>query len=179
MVSSQHSLRSSYLILGGARSGKSHYAEKLALESGKDVVYIATTIIMDDEIAQRVSRHKKDRPAGWVTVEEPLSLVTSLEKWASPERVVLIDCLTMWLTNLLSDTDKSLLNNEQDQLLTCLRDLPGTIIFVSNEVSMGVIPMGALTRQFVDEAGRLHQRLAERVDNVTLLVAGLPHHLKS
>jgi len=178
MVSSQHSLQSTYLILGGARSGKSHYAEKLALESGKEIVYIATTIIMDDEIAQRVSRHKKDRPAEWITVEEPLGLAKSLEKWASPERVVLIDCLTMWLTNLLSDTDKSLLNNERDQLLTCLPNIPGTLIFVSNEVSMGVIPMGELTRQFVDEAGLLHQRLAECVDSVTLMVAGLPHHLK-
>jgi len=179
MVSSQHSLQSSYLVLGGARSGKSHYAEKLALESDKEVVYIATTIIMDDEIAQRVSRHKKERPAEWITVEEPLGLARNLEKWASPERIVLVDCLTMWLTNLLSDNDKSLLNNERDQLLACLPDLPGTIIFVSNEVSMGVIPKGELTRQFIDEAGCLHQRLAERVDNVTLMVAGLPHHLKS
>jgi len=179
MAYSQYTIRSSYLILGGARSGKSHYAEKLAIESGKEVVYIATTNVMDDEIAQRVARHKQDRPTEWATVEEPLGLAKSLENWASPERVVLVDCLTMWLTNLLSDTDKSLLNNEQDQLLTCLQDISGTIIFVSNEVSMGVIPMGELTRQFVDEVGRLHQRLAERVDNVTLMVAGLPHHLKS
>ncbi len=179
MASPENSLRSTYLILGGARSGKSYYAEKLAFESGREVVYIATTKIMDDEMAQRVARHKQERPAEWVTVEEPLGLAKSLEKWASPERVVLVDCLTMWLTNLLSDSDKSLLNNERDQLLACLADIPGTVIFVSNEVSMGVIPMGELTRQFVDEAGRLHQRLAERVDNVTLMVAGLPHHLKS
>ena len=179
MVFSQQSLRSSYLILGGARSGKSQYAEKLAIESGREIIYIATTIVMDDEIARRVARHKQDRPTKWTTVEEPLGLAKSLEKWASLERVVLVDCLTMWLTNLLSDTDKSLLNNERDQLLTCLTDIPGTIIFVSNEVSMGVIPMGELTRQFVDEAGHLHQQLAERVDNVTLMVAGLPHHLKS
>lgn len=179
MVFPQHSLRSSYLILGGARSGKSHYAENLAIESAREVVYIATTNVMDDEIAQRVERHKQDRPTEWTTVEEPLALARSLGKWASPARVVLVDCLTMWLTNLLSHTDKSLLNNERDQLLTCLPDIPGTVIFVSNEVSMGVVPMGELTRQFVDEAGRLHQRLAERVDKVTLMVAGLPHHLKS
>ncbi len=179
MVFPQHLLRSSYLILGGARSGKSHYAENLAIESAREVVYIATTKVMDDEIAQRVERHKQDRPTEWTTVEEPLALARSLGKWASPARVVLVDCLTMWLTNLLSHTDKSLLNNERDQLLTCLPDIPGTVIFVSNEVSMGVIPMGELTRQFVDEAGRLHQRLAERVDTVTLMVAGLPHQLKS
>lgn len=178
MVSSQYPLCSSYLILGGARSGKSHYAEKLAIESGREVVYIATANVLDNEIAQRVARHKQDRPTAWKTVEEPLDLAKSLERWASPERVVLVDCLTMWLANLLSATDKSLLNNEQNQLLTRLPDTPGTIIFVSNEVSMGVIPMGELTRQFVDEAGRLHQRLAECVDNVTLMVAGLPHHLK-
>ena len=179
MVFPQHLLRSSYLILGGARSGKSHYAENLAIESAREVVYIATTKVMDDEIAQRVERHKQDRPTEWTTVEEPLALARSLGKWASPARVVLVDCLTMWLANLLSHTDKSLLNNERDQLLTCLPDIPGTVIFVSNEVSMGVIPMGELTRQFVDEAGRLHQRLAERVDTVTLMVAGLPHQLKS
>jgi len=179
MVFPQHLLRSSYLILGGARSGKSHYAENLAIESAREVVYIATTKVMDDEIAQRVERHKQDRPTEWTTVEEPLALARSLGKWASPARVVLVDCLTMWLTNLLSHTDKSLLNNERDQLLTCLPDIPGTVIFVSNEVSMGVIPMGELTRQFVDEAGPLHQRLAERVDTVTLMVAGLPHQLKS
>ena len=179
MDSSRHSLDSTYLILGGARSGKSRYAEELAIKSGREVVYIATTKVLDDEIAQRVAKHKNDRPAEWRTIEEPLGLTSCIEKWASPERVVLVDCLTMWLTNLLSDTNKSLLKIELDQLLARIPDIPGTIIFVSNEVSMGIVPMGELTRQFVDEAGYLHQRLARCVDNVILMVAGLPHHLKS
>ncbi len=175
-------LKSTYstsLILGGARSGKSHYAEKLAIESGKEVVYIATAKVLDEEMVQRVSRHKTDRPTEWETIEEPLALADSLQHWASPDRVILVDCLTMWLTNLLSDSDKSLLQNELDQLLSCLPELPGTLIFVSNEVGMGIIPMGELTRVFVDEAGRLHQQLAQLVDNVVLMVAGLPHIIKA
>ena len=179
MDSSRHSLDSTYLILGGARSGKSRYAEELAIKLDKEVVYIATTKVLDDEIAQRVSRHKNDRPAEWITIEEPLSLANCLEKWASSNRIVLVDCLTMWLTNLLSDANKSLLSVERDRLLARLPYFPGTIIFVSNEVSMGIIPMGEITRQFVDEAGCIHQRLAKCVDNVILMVAGLPHHLKS
>lgn len=176
---SRDSLNHTHLVLGGARSGKSHYAEKLAIDSGQEVVYIATTRILDNEVARRVEKHKSDRPGAWKTIEEPLRLANSLEKWASSERVILVDCLTMWLTNLLSDANKSLLQKERDQLLARIPDLCGTIIFVSNEVGMGIIPMGELTRQFVDEMGYLHQRLAESVDHVTLMVAGLPHQIKS
>jgi adenosylcobinamide kinase/adenosylcobinamide-phosphate guanylyltransferase len=167
------------LVLGGARSGKSHYAETLAHEAGKEVVYIATAKVLDAGIQQRVNQHISSRPSEWQTVEEPIALADSLLKWASPQRVILVDCLTMWLTNLMAENNESRMNQELEQLLECISKLTGMIVFVSNEVSMGVVPMGEMTRQFVDEAGRLHQQLAQQVDQVVLVVAGLPHILKS
>jgi len=167
------------LILGGARSGKSAYAEKLAITLEKERIYIATAKVLDEEMKRRVSRHKKDRAScAWTTIEEPLALAKCLQKWASPERVILVDCLTMWITNLLSE-DSAVLKKEVEALLACIDSLPGEVIFVSNEVSMGIIPMGELTRLFVDEIGRLHQQLAQHVENVILMVAGLPHKIKT
>ncbi len=173
---------SRYLILGGARSGKSHYAENVAFEleaKHKEVIYIATATVLDDEMKQRVTRHKHDRSATWKTIEEPLALADTLQQWASPNRVILVDCLTLWMMNLLSDADESRLDKECKQLLTDLPHYAGTIIFVSNEVGMGIIPMGELTRKYVDEAGRLHQQLAQQMDNVILMVAGLPMVVKA
>jgi len=167
------------LVLGGAKSGKSRYAETLAHEAGNEVVYIATAKVMDADIQQRVAQHIASRPSEWKTVEEPTALADSLLKWASPQRVILVDCLTMWLTNLMAENNESLMRHELEQFLECLPKLTGVIVFVSNEVSMGVIPVGKVTRQFVDEAGRLHQQLAQQVDQVVLVVAGLPHILKS
>ncbi len=178
MTSSSFSVSHTF-ILGGARSGKSGYAEKLAINSGKERIYIATAKALDDEMKQRVLRHKKDRASSaWITIEEPLALAKCLQQWASPERVILVDCLTMWLTNLLSE-DSAVLKAEVEALLAGLDSLQGDVIFVSNEVGMGIIPMGELTRLFVDETGRLHQQLAQRVDNVMLMVAGLPHKIKT
>ncbi len=168
-----------HLILGGARSGKSHYAETLAKSSLNEVTYIATAQVFDDEISARVSRHKSDRPQHWLTIEEPLALSVVLKDNAKKGYTLLVDCLTMWMTNLLAHNDKSILEREVNGLLECLDELEGTIIFVSNEVGMGIIPMGELTRRYVDEAGRLHQQLAQRVEHVVLMVAGLPHTIKS
>ncbi len=168
-----------HLILGGARSGKSHYAETLAKSSLNEVTYIATAQVFDDEIAARVFRHKSDRPQQWLTIEEPLALSLVLKNNAKKGHTLLVDCLTMWMTNLLTHDDESILEREVNGLLDCLDELEGTIIFVSNEVGMGVIPMGELTRRYVDEAGRLHQQLALRVQHVVLMVAGLPHTIKS
>ena len=179
MSSIEKSLTSSALILGGARSGKSRYAEELAIESGKDVIYIATAKVLDNEMKERVRHHKNDRPAHWTTVEEPLLLANMLEDYASPNRIILVDCLTMWLTNLLTENDDALLETQVKQLHTSLAKLSGDVIFVSNEVGMGIIPLGELTRKFVDEAGRLHQQLAQQVNIVTLMVAGLPHIIKT
>ncbi len=162
------------LILGGARSGKSGRAERLAAESGLEVVYLATATAGDGEMARRIEAHRAARPAHWRTVEEPLELARAIGREAAPGRCLIVDCLTLWLTNLLLDDDPHRLARERDALLAQLERAPGRLILVSNEVALGVVPMDALSRRFVDEAGRLHQYVAARADRVTLMVAGLP-----
>ena len=167
------------LILGGARSGKSHYAETCAKESGLDIIYVATAQALDDEMQQRIKYHQQQRPAHWKLIEAPLNLVSILKDNANNKTCLLVDCLTLWLSNqLCSEENKILLQENINNLINILPELPGRIIFVSNEVSMGIIPMGEINRQFVDEAGRLHQRLAAVCDKVTLMVAGIPSHVK-
>lgn len=166
------------LILGGARSGKSRLAEQLAAASGLEVVYIATSQPLDGELNERVALHRQRRPEHWGLIEEPLQLARVLRDNAGAGRCLLVDCLTLWLTNLLMQEDPERLAVERDALLTCLADLPGEIIFVSNETGMGIVPLGELTRRYVDEAGWLHQALAERCERVVLTVAGLPLILK-
>ena len=166
------------LILGGARSGKSRLAEKLAAESGCAVTYIATSQPLDGEMNERVRHHRERRPEHWALIEEPIELARVLRDNARADACLLVDCLTLWLTNLLMLEDPQRLNTERDALLECLADLPGEIVFVSNETGMGVVPLGELTRRYVDEAGWLHQALAERCQRVVLTVAGLPLTLK-
>lgn len=168
------------MILGGARSGKSRLAEQLAAASALPVVYIATSqaLGVDAELSERVALHRQRRPREWGLVEEPLALAAVLRAEARAERCLLVDCLTLWLTNLLLDADPQRLASERQALLDCLAELPGQIIFVSNETGLGVVPMGELTRRYVDAAGLLHQALAERCDRVVLTVAGLPLTLK-
>ena len=166
------------LILGGARSGKSRLAEKLAADSGLAVTYIATSQALDGEMSARIRQHRERRPADWALVEEPLELARVLQELASPERCLLVDCLTLWLTNLLMLEDDARLIAEREALLDCLGQLPGRIILVSNETGLGVVPMGELTRRYVDEAGWLHQAIAERCQRVIFTVAGLPMLLK-
>lgn len=166
------------LILGGARSGKSRLAEKLASESGLDVVYIATSQPLDGEMSARVAQHRARRPAHWALVEEPLALARVLREQAGPGRCLLVDCLTLWLTNLLMQDDSARLQEERDALLACVAQLPGRILLVSNETGLGVVPLGELTRRYVDEAGWLHQALAEKSQRVLFTVAGLPMLLK-
>ena len=166
------------LILGGARSGKSRLAEKLASESRLDVIYIATSQPVDAELNQRVALHRQRRPEHWGLIEEPLGLSRVLRENAAPDRCLLVDCLTLWLTNLLLLENPERLTLEREALLDCLALLPGEIIFVSNETGLGVVPLGELTRRYVDEAGLLHQALAERCQRVVLTVAGLPLTLK-
>ena len=167
------------LILGGARSGKSKLAEKIAIESKLDVTYIATATIHDDEMAIRVEHHRNQRPDDWQVIEEPLKLAEILRENASPDRCILVDCLTLWLTNLLCHDDPAVFSAERQAFLNGLNKLPGIILLVSNEVGMGIVPMGELSRRFCDESGRLHQDIAERADKVILTVAGLPHVLKN
>jgi adenosylcobinamide kinase/adenosylcobinamide-phosphate guanylyltransferase len=166
------------LILGGARSGKSRLAEKLAGDSALAVTYIATSQPLDGEMNQRIAHHRERRPAYWGLIEEPVELARVLQQAAGEGRCLLVDCLTLWLTNLLMLEDAERLAAERDALLQCVATLPGEIIFVSNETGMGVVPLGELTRRYVDEAGWLHQALAERCQRVVLTVAGLPLTLK-
>ncbi len=166
------------LILGGMRSGKSSLAERLAQQSGMAVTYIATATVGDQEMQDRVDHHRAQRPAHWDLVEEPLALADTLRSHASDERCLLVDCLTLWLTNLLLNEDPGRLADEREALLDLIPQLPGHLIMVANETGMGVVPLGELSRRFCDEAGRLHQALAQRCDRVILTVAGLPHVLK-
>lgn len=166
------------LILGGARSGKSALAERLAARSA-EVVYIATAQARDGEMAARVAHHRQRRPAQWRTLEEPLALAAALSEHAREGRCVLVDCLTLWLSNLLDDVQPAdRYERERDALLQALPSLPGEIVLVSNEVGLGVVPLGELTRRFVDEAGRLHQHLGTRCERVLFVAAGLPLALK-
>lgn len=166
------------LILGGARSGKSRLAERVAVESGLAVTYIATSEPLDDEMSQRIAHHRQRRPAHWRLIEEPLQLAKILQENAAADRCLLVDCLTLWLSNLLMLNDDVRMQNEIDQLLECIEVLPGRVIMVSNETGLGVIPLGELTRRYVDQAGWLHQALADRCQRVVFTVAGLPMVLK-
>ena len=166
------------LILGGVRSGKSRLAEQHAQHSGLPVTYIATATRDDKEMHARIAQHQAQRPQHWQLMEEPLALAAALQQHAADDRCLLVECLTLWLTNLLCDPDETHLQTEITALLKILPALPGHIILVSNETGMGIVPLGELTRRYCDEAGRLHQALALSCDKVILTVAGLPLHLK-
>lgn len=173
------------LILGGARSGKNTLAEKKADDSGLAVVYVATARPGDAEMVDRIRRHRERRPQHWVVVEEPLALAAVLQAHAAPQRCLLVDCLTLWLSNLLDTSGETMSSEtgmvfarERQALLAALPMLPGHVILIGNEVGMGIVPLGARTRRFRDEAGRLHQDLSWICDRVTFMVAGLPWVLK-
>lgn len=167
------------LILGGVRSGKSRLAERLAADTGQPVTYIATASAGDDaEMAARIAAHQTRRPAGWALVEEPIALAAALQAHARADGCVLVECLTLWLTNLLVADDAAALDRERAALLTALDALPGELILVGNETGMGIVPLGELTRRYCDAAGRLNQDLAARCERVLLTVAGLPLALK-
>lgn len=168
------------LILGGARSGKSALAEQRARDSGLEVCYLATATAGDGEMATRIAHHRAQRPAHWRTVEEPRALATVLQREAARDRLLLVDCLTLWLSNLLAEESLGDAGFEAERaaLLAALPQLPGRVILVSNEVGLGIVPMGALSRRFCDEAGRLHQALAPLCERVTFVTAGLPMALK-
>ena len=166
------------LILGGARSGKSQLAEQLAIASGLPVTYIATATVADEEMAERVCTHQQHQPAGWQLVEQPPELAATLQASAAAQRCLLVDCLTLWLSNLMFSQRPHLIAEQQAALLETLPQLPGTILLVSNEVGLGIVPMSPQARQFRDLAGRLHQQLASHCERVIFTVAGLPQVLK-
>lgn len=170
------------LVLGGARSGKSRYAEQQAIDSGLPVLYLATAEAGDAEMRARIAHHQQRRPAEWQTLEEPVDLAGAVQTHAKPERCLLIDCLTLWLSNVLFDRHGSIheqrFATRRAALLAALRDCKGRVIMVSNEVGLGVVAADAMTRRFVDEAGFLHQDLARICGRVVLVTAGLPQQLK-
>lgn len=181
------------LILGGARSGKSRFAEKRAIVCealGMEVIYIATAEAQDAEMAERLAHHQSSRPAHWVTVEEPVKLAESLKAQAAADRCLIVDCITLWLSALVfkgqagmqmaagSPINCALFEQERHALLERLPKLPGEIILVSNEIGSGVVPENRLARRFADEQGRLNQDLATLCERVTLCVAGIPLSLR-
>jgi adenosylcobinamide kinase / adenosylcobinamide-phosphate guanylyltransferase len=177
------------LVFGGARSGKSAYAERLAADSGKEVIYLATGAAGDAEMAERIARHRAQRPAHWATIEQPLALAAALAEWRAPQRLVLVDCLTLWLSNLMfSDGTRypdvgnielpARFHAERAALLAELAVERGDVVLVSNEVGMGIVPWGAVSRSYADEAGRLNQSVAAACDRVAFVAAGLPLMLK-
>ena len=164
------------LVLGGARSGKSRHAERLVLASGLEPVYLATAEALDPEMAARIAEHRARRGPEWRTVEEPLDLAGALARECAGGRAVLVDCLTLWLSNLM--VRERPVAAEVERLIALLPDLRGAAVLVSNEVGQGIVPAGAMARAFVDHAGFLHQRIAEVADAVVLMTAGLPQRLK-
>jgi adenosylcobinamide kinase/adenosylcobinamide-phosphate guanylyltransferase len=168
------------LVLGGARSGKSVFAERLAAESGRRKIYLATCQAFDgdDEMEDRIAQHQVRRGAEWQLVEEPTELATRLPELAGSETCILVDCLTLWLTNLMmAERD---IAEETRQLVDCVAALPQdcSVLFVSNEVGQGIVPMEKMARDFRDYAGRLHQDIAGAAAHVWFVTAGLPQKLK-
>ena len=164
------------LVLGGARSGKSVFAEDLIAKSGLSKVYVATGQAFDREMSDRIDIHKERRGKEWSTVEDPFDLAGVLETNAAPDKAVLVDCLTLWVTNLMMQ-DKNV-HEESDMLLATLPLLAGLVILVSSEVGMGLVPDNYMARAFRDHAGRLHQQIAAIADEVYFVAAGLPLKMK-
>ncbi len=164
------------LVLGGARSGKSAYAERVVAESGLQRVYIATAEPGDAEMAERIAHHRARRGPEWRNVEEPHALERTLKEEAGADRAVLVDCLTLWLSNLMfAGAD---ISARSAALCDMARTLRGVVVFVSNEVGLGLVPETPLGRCFRDEQGRLNQAVAAVADRVVFVAAGLPLHLK-
>jgi adenosylcobinamide kinase/adenosylcobinamide-phosphate guanylyltransferase len=169
------SLPSLTLVVGGARSGKSAFAERLITATSRPRRYIATAEAWDDEMRTRIAQHQRDRGGDWTTVEAPLDLPAALAT-ARPDEAVLIDCATLWLTNhLLADHDIAAMT---EGLIVALAACPAPVIIVSNETGWGIVPDNALARRFRDDQGRLNQRLAHVAGLVVTVIAGLPMVLK-
>ncbi len=168
------------LILGGARSGKSGYAQQCAIDNDKPVLLIATATADDNEMRQRINLHKQQRPNEIEVIEEPLALSAVLTHPGNSNKSILIDCLTLWVSNLLLEYKEKIEDaTEFTAFINCLDTVNADVYIVSNEVGMGIIPLGHLNRIYCDAVGRLHQAIAAKAQRVTLMVAGLPHSIKS
>lgn len=176
-MSDRLTLSGAGLILGGARSGKSEYAERLVDQSQTNRVYIATGQAGDVEMRARIATHRARRGQVWTTIEEPLDLAGAIQTHASHDQGLLVDCLTLWLSNLMGAGRD--IEGETDALIAVLRDIDGSVVLVSNEVGLGIVPENAMARAFRDHQGRLNQRVAEAAELVVFMAAGLPLVMKS
>ncbi|OWV77960.1 adenosylcobinamide kinase/adenosylcobinamide phosphate guanyltransferase [Rhizobium sp. R634] len=169
-------LSNSTLVLGGARSGKSRFAENLITSSGLERHYIATGRAWDDEMQARIDQHKADRGGSWTTHEEPLDLAERLKAIDGAGRAIIVDCLTLWLTNLMMEGRDIAL--QAAALAAWLPQAKAKLVIVSNEVGLGIVPENRMAREFRDHAGRLHQMIAAKADEVYFIAAGLPLKMK-
>ncbi len=171
-----------HLVLGGARSGKSGFAETLAANQPEDqnntVVYVATATIGDEEMRKRIAHHKSSRPQEWLLIEEPFNLAKVIKQYSQSSEVLIIECMTLWLTNWLCTNDEAAWHVEREEFIEAIVQSNNRIIIVSNEVGSGIVPMGELNRDFVDQSGWLNQTLAKVANKVTLVVAGCPIAIK-
>lgn len=168
------------LILGGARSGKSSFALDLAGKKGKEKFYLATAEALDEEMKERIEHHKKERNSSWKTIEEALDIAGVFKKLGSQCDVVVVDCMTLWLSNLLHHgCDEKAVSGRTRELLDTIKENDYLVIAVSNEVGMGIVPDNRLARDFRDLAGRLNQEMAAAADEVYFLISGIPQKIKS
>lgn len=165
-----------HLVIGGARSGKSRHAQQCAEQVGGTLIYVATAQAFDQEMTERIAQHRGERDGRWSTVDAPVELAAAIARCDAPGTTMLVDCLTLWASNLLLGEHD--IKHHTAQLDHALADVRGRIILVTNEVGGGIVPDNPLARHFRDVAGRINQIVAARVDAVTLVVAGLPLSLK-
>jgi len=168
-------------IIGGCRSGKSRYALELTEKiSGSKRIFIATCMPLDDEMKERINRHKKERDKSWTTIEAPVELSVAINENSREGDVILVDCLTLWINNLLMETeDPDIIHQRIHELILAIKEAKCPIILVSNEVGTGIVPENKLARQFRDLAGFTNQKVAECVESVIWMVAGIPVIIKS
>lgn len=172
-------LKKTYFITGGARSGKSSFAEQLAADVEGKRAYIATAQALDAEMVEKIEKHKKDRNGAWDTYEEPLAVAELLKKISGTYDVVLLDCLTLWLSNVMASSDEDgAVVSRSDALVGAIRDFDGACIIVSNEVGLGIVPDNPLARKYRDFAGMLNQKMAQIADDVYFTASGIPVKIK-
>lgn len=168
-----------YLVTGGNRSGKSAYAEKIAADSGLSVIYLATAVGGDAEMAARIEQHRRRRPAHWGICEETRRLAWTLQQHSREDGCILLDCITLWLANFITAAGVAADYPEEKRLLLdIISTLPGMLIIVTNELGMGMVPADHLSRWYRDEVGELNQQLARNCHHVVWITAGLPIQLK-
>lgn len=166
-------------ILGGARSGKSRQAVKMADQTDKKIAFIATCQALDEEMRERIQRHKKERPKNWKTFEEPVNLAARIKKIGNKYDIILIDCLTLWVSNLLLlEFNETKIKKGIEETLGALRETKANSVIVSNEVGLSIVPTNILAREFRDIAGTINQIVAQKADSVIFMAAGIPMEIK-